>query len=58
MTIAELIVLFGVLATVLRKLSQLTVLHLEWGVLHLEFRNRGRETWIKRETPNEEGFRR
>jgi hypothetical protein len=53
MTIAELIVLFGVLATVLRKLSQLTVLHLEWGVLQVEFRDSDRKTWVKQESPKE-----
>ena len=43
----ESIALFSLLATFLYKLSQLTLFHLEWGVLHLEFKNRKGETWVK-----------
>ena len=45
----EFIALFALLATFLYKMSQLSVLHLEWGSLHLEFKGRKEATWIKQE---------
>ena len=53
----ELIVVFSLLMTLLYKLRQLTVLHLEWGVLHLEFKDRRAEAWVKQELPRKSSRR-
>ncbi len=45
------IALFLLLLTCLYKLSHLTVFHLEWGVLHLEFTDRRDATWVRLKIP-------